>query len=117
MRLPIPTMMCNQTVEFTKFYQAETDMYGQPKQDVPVTISKCVVQLATQYTGSNDNRQLIANGTVFFYADITSPMPILSKDNLGSKIEFEGNEYTVQTINELKQPLSDDLFGYKLEVL
>lgn len=52
-----------------------------------------------------------------FYADITSPMPILSKDNLGSKIEFEGNEYTVQAINELKQPLSDDLFGYKLEVL
>lgn len=117
MRLPIPTMMCNQTVEFTKFYQTETDMYGQPRQDKPITISKCVVQLATQYTGSNDNRQLIANGTVFFYTDITSPMPILSKDNLGSKIEFEGNEYTVQAINELKQPLSDDLFGYKLEVL
>lgn len=117
MRLPVPITLCNQSVILTKSYQSETDMYGQAKQDTPVTISKCVVQLATQYTGSNDNRQLIANGTVFFYADITSPMPILNKDNLGSKIEFEGNEYTVQTINELKQPFSDDLFGYKLEVL
>ena len=117
MRLPVPTDLCNQSVILTKNYQTETDMWGNPKQDEPITISKCVFHLATKYTGANDNRQLIANGTVFFYADITSPMPEFNKDNLGSKIEFEGNTYTVQTITESKQPLSDDLFAYKLEVL
>lgn len=117
MRLPVPTMLCNQSVILTKSYQSETDMYGQQKKEEPVTVTKCVVHLATRYTGSNDNRQLVANGTVFFYADITSPMPELNKDSLGSKIEFEGNTYTVQTITESKQPLSDDLFAYKLEVL
>ncbi|MFT8491564.1 putative minor capsid protein [Oenococcus sicerae] len=117
MRLPVPAMLCNQSVKLTKSYQSETDMYGKPKQDTPITISKCVVHLATKYTGTNDNRQLIANGTVFFYVDITSPMLMLTKDNLGSKIEIEGNTYTIQTITESKQPLSDDLFAYKLEVL
>lgn len=117
MRLPVPVTICNQSVKLMKSYQSETDMYGKPKQDTPVTINKCVVHLATKYTGTNNDRQLVANGTVFLYADVSSPMPSLSKDNLGSKIEFAGNEYTVQTITESKQPLSDEMFAYKIEVL
>lgn len=118
MRLPVPRALCNQSIALSKVYQSQTDnMYHEVKQDDPVMIDNCVVHLATKYTGTNNNRQLVANGTVYFYADITNPMPDLSKDNLGSKIKIEGNEYTIQTITESKQPMSDDLFAYKVEVL
>lgn len=117
MRLPIPESMCNQNVILTKIYQSETDDYNRPKKDKPVTITNCVVQLATQYTGTNENRQLIANGAVYFYAAVSSPFPELTKDNLGSVIEYDGQNYTLKTINEYHEPLSNELYGYKLEVL
>jgi hypothetical protein len=118
MKLPVPRALCNQSVILIKAYQSQTDnMYHEVKLDAPVTINNCVVHLATKYTGTNNDRQLVANGTVFLYADVSSPMPSLSKDNLGSKIEFAGNEYTIQTITESKQPLSDEMFAYKIEVL
>lgn len=118
MKLPVPRALCNQSVILIKAYQSQMDnMYHEPKQDDPVTIDHCIVHLATKYTGTNSNRQLVANGTVFFYANITSPMPVLSKDNLGSKIQINENEYTITAITESKQPMSNELFAYKIEVL
>ena len=117
MRLPIPKMMCNQSAILTKVYQSETDDYNRPKKDEPVIITNCIVQLATQYTGANENRQLVANGAVYFYADVSSPFPELTKDNLGSIIEYDGQKYTLKMINEYHEPLSNELYGYKLEVL
>lgn len=117
MRLSIPEMVCNQSVILTKIYQSETDDYNRPKKDKPVTITNCIMQLATQYTGTNENRQLVANGAVYFYATVSSPFPKLTKDNLGSIIEYDGQNYTLKTINEYHEPLSNELFGYKLEVL
>lgn len=118
MKLPVPRALCNQSVILIKAYQSQTDnMYHEVKLDAPVTINNCVVHLATKYTGTNNDRQLVANGTVFFYADITSPMPVLSKDNLGSKIQINENEYTITAITESKQPMSNELFAYKIEVL
>lgn len=117
MRLPIPELMCNQSVSLIKIYQSETDDYNRSKKDKPVTITNCIVQLATQYTGTNENRQLIANGAVYFYVAVSSPFPELTKDNLGSVIEYDDQSYTLKTINEYHEPLSNELFGYKLEVL
>lgn len=117
MRLPIPDFTCNQSVILTKIYQSETDDYNRPKKDKPVTINNCIVQLATQYTGTNENRQLVANGGVYLYASISQPFPSLSKDNLGSIVEYEEQNYTLKTINEYHEPLSNELYGYKLEVL
>lgn len=118
MKLPVPRALCNQSVILIKAYQSQMDnMYHEVKLDAPVTINNCVVHLATKYTGTNNDRQLVANGTVFFYADITLPMPVLSKDNLGSKLRIDENEYTITTITESKQPLSDEIFAYKIEVL
>lgn len=117
MRLPVPTFACNQTISFTKTYQGKTDMWGKQAQDAPVTIQNCVVQMATEYSGTNSNRTLLANGVVFLYADISTPFPSLDQSNLQSKIDYEGKTYTVNTIDELKQPMSDDLFAYKLGVL
>lgn len=117
MRLPVPRFACNQSINFTKVYQGQTDMWGNQKQDDPVTIQNCVVQMQTEYSGTNSNRTLLANGVVFLYADVSTPFPTLTKDNLQSKIDYEGKTYTVNTIDELKQPMSDELFAYKLEVL
>lgn len=117
MRLPVPTQLCNQSVILTKYHQDKMDRYHKVQRDDPVQIDNCLVHLATQYSGTNENRQLLANGVVYFYADCTMPFPDLNKNNLGSKITFEGVEYTVQTISEAKQPQSDEMFSYRLEML
>lgn len=117
MRLPVPTFACNQEIVLTKCYQDKTDRYGQPTSDEPVKISNCVVQLSPQYTGNNGNRQLTANGAVFLYAQVSAPFPSLTKNNLQSEIQFEGQTYHVTEIGVYKEPLSDDIFSYKLGVL
>jgi hypothetical protein len=117
MRLPVPAFACNQTISFTKVYQSQTDMYGKPLEDEPITINNCIAQLETQYSGTNSNRQLLANGVVFLYAEVSTPFPTLTKDNLQSKITYESNEYTVNTIDEYQQPDGSGLFGYRLGVL
>jgi hypothetical protein len=117
MRLPVPSELCNQSVVLVKYHQDEIDRYHNVKKDNPIQIDNCLVHLATQYTGTNENRQLVANGVVYFYADCTNPFPELSKNNLGSKVTFEGVEYTVKTISQAKQPQSNDMFSYRLEVL
>lgn len=115
----IPKWLANQQVIFKLVNQKDVDpRHGTPIQHDPVTINHCVMQLGTVYSGTNNNRQIVANGLLIFYAGITDPMPDIDvKNSLQSKVTYEGTEYTVTNITELKQPNLDQLWGYELEVL
>ncbi|AVK62460.1 capsid protein [Lactobacillus sp. CBA3605] len=112
-----PKRMCQQTVTLTLTDLSETDDWGNPLPGETFTIEHCVVQPQTIYAGSNNNRTIVANAVVFLYAGVSAPLPTITKQNAGSKLLFEGNEYTVKTIIDNRDPYSDARYSYELEVL
>lgn len=115
MRLPVNKLLVGDSVTFTAL-GGKTNDYGDPEYGEPVTINNCRLQLQTVYTGTNDQRQLIANAVIFLYADLTKPWQTFSKDSLGSVFTYRGVDYTLVSITELMQPGTNDLYGYELQV-
>ena len=109
--------MCNQSVILKLNASGETDEWGNSVAPEPSTINNCVVQAGTVYSGSNNNREIVANATVFFYADITTPLPTLTKNDVGSILVYKGVDYAIAQINENLDPFSNELWSYVLEVL
>lgn len=117
MMMKPPKRMCQQAIALTLTDPTKTDDWGQPLAGEPVTIEHCVVQPQTIYSGSNNDRTIVANAVVFLYAGISSPLPTITKNNVGSKLVFESEEYTVQKIIDNREPFSNALHSYELEVL
>lgn len=111
-----PKQFANQTITLQRA-TGKTDDYNKPILEPAVTINNCVVQPQSVYTGTNNNRQLVANAVVFIYAGVSSPMPKLTKDNYQSVVTFEGHDYTVQEIDDNRDPTSNETWSYELEVL
>lgn len=111
-----PKAMANQSIVFRRYAGME-GLYDKPTYDKPITIEHCVFQPQTVYSGTNNDRKVVANAVVFLYAGVSSPMPELDKTNYGSKVEFEGQEYIVQTVVDNRDPFSNAVWSYELEVL
>lgn len=112
-----PKRMCQQTITLTLTDPTKTDEWGQPLAGKPVTIEHCVMQPQTIYSGSNNDRTIVANAVVFLYSGISSPLPVITKDNVGSTVSFEGQDYTVVQIVDNRDPFGNDVYSYELEVL
>ena len=115
--LTIPKTMANQTVILKKYLGEDDGFYPEPGYATPVQIDRVVFQPETIYQGTNNDRQIVASAVVFLYANVSSPMPKLTQDNLQSIITFEGHEYTLERLIDNRQPFSNELFSYELEVL
>nr|WP_246013796.1 putative minor capsid protein [Companilactobacillus suantsaicola] len=115
-KLPtIPKEMANQSVVL-KLKTGEVNNWGKEEYE-KISIEHCVVQPQTIYSGSNNNRQIVANAIVFFYAKITSPMPVLNPKHVGSTLNFEGKDYSITQITDNRDPYSNEVWSYELEVL
>lgn len=114
--MTIPKSMANQSVTL-KLKTKELDDWGKIKYSEPMDIESCVVQPQTIYSGDSNNRKIVANAIVFFYAQITTPMPKLDRDSVGSKLIFEGKEYTINNIVDNRDPFGNDVWSYELEIL
>ena len=60
---------------------------------------------------------MVANAVLYLYTGLSNPMPKLTKDNYESQIIFEGQTYTVKSIIDNRDPFSNDLWSYEIEVL
>lgn len=111
----IPKKWANQQIIY-KDPTGEKDKYG--KQTVTETIiNNCVAQLETIYSGTNNDRQVVANAVVFLYASVANPFLKFDKNSQGNKIVFEGVEYTIKRVVDNRDPLSNEVWSYELEVL
>lgn len=116
MKLPtIPKSMANQSVDL-HLRTGELDDWGKSKTE-DISVEHCVVQPQTIYSGSNNNRTIVANAVVFFYSGITKPLPILNRKHVGSELTFEGQNYVIQKIVDNRDPFSNEVWSYELEVL
>ena len=80
-------------------------------------LENVLVQPQTIYSGDSNNRKITANAIVFLFAKISDPLPKLDRDSVGSKLIFEGKEYTITNIVDNREPYSNDVYSYELEVL
>lgn len=107
--------MANQSVAL-HLKTGETDDWGKPATN-DLNIDHAVVQPQTIYSGDNNSRQIVANAIVYFYANVTDPMPVLNREHVGSTITFENHEYTITQIVDNRDPYSNAAWSYEVEVL
>lgn len=118
MTLRPPKQFCNQTIIFKrKLKPSDDDIYSHDRFDDPITINNCVVHLRTTYSGTNSDRQITSNGTIVMFPGITAPFLSFTKNDLGSIIEYENIQYKLTNINEDKDPLSNQMYQWKLTIL
>lgn len=61
----------------------------------PITLDNVRVDLTKQYTGVGNNREIVANATVFLFARFTGNYFVPDDDWLKSKVVYNGREYLV----------------------
>lgn len=113
--LRIPKRLCNQSITL-KVPNGKEDDYGKPTV-VEQKIQHCLVQPQTIYSGSNNDRTVTANAIVFLFAQVTEPMPVITPDSVGWHLDFEGRDYTITNVVDNREPYSNDVYSYELEVL
>ncbi len=111
----IPKECCNQSIVL-RLIQGK-DKWQKPIFSDPITIKNMIFQPQTVYSGTNNNRQVVANAIAFLFGGVSDPMPTISKNNVGSEIDFEGETYTITTIVDNRNPFSNEVYSYELEVL
>ena len=111
----MPKQYCNQSI--TLRLLEGKDKWQKPIFSEPIIIKHMIFQPQTVYSGSNNNRQVVANAIAFLFGGVSDPMPVITKKHVGSEIDFEGETYTITTIIDNRNPYSNEVYSYELEVL
>ena len=93
------------------------DPYDDDYEEIRTDINNVRFDLRTVYSGSNNDRQIVANATVIFMPPYTDPWIELDDSYIGSKISFNDKKYTITTINRDIEPFSRKVYQYKLGVI
>ena len=111
----MPKQYCNQSITLRLI--DGHDKWQKPTFSEPITITHMIFQPQTVYSGSNNNRQVVANAVAFLFGGVSDTMPVINKNHVGSEIDFEGETYTITTIVDNRNPYSNEVYSYELEVL
>lgn len=111
----IPKCLCNQSIVL-HVANGEEDDYGKQK-TIDMPINNVLVQPQTIYSGSNNSRTITANAIVFLFAQISDPLPQITPDWIGDHLTFENRDYTITNIVDNREPYSNKVYSYELEVL
>lgn len=111
----MPKELCNQSIILRPL--EGQDKWQKPVFSEPITINHMIFQPQTVYSGGNNNRQVVANAIAFLFGGVSDPMPTITKKHVGSEIDFEGETYTITTIVDNRNPYSNEVYSYELEVL
>ena len=99
------------------FYYSEytgTDKWTQPIFNVPVEINNCRIDAETVFSYGAGGKTLLYNGLIICYAGITTPLPDF-KDQ--SKIVYDNKEHTITRVIPVKEPYSNSIYSYEIEVV
>lgn len=110
----VPKSWCNQSIQLI-LETNKRDEYGDPQLAAPQTINNVIAQMEDIFSGTNDNRMLVASGTFFIYHDISTPFPTLDTTMHG-QIIYENKTYAISSISVNKAPTSNCIWSYEIEV-
>ena len=111
----IPKRLCNQSITLL-VPTIKMDKFRKPVTEA-TTIDHVIVQPQTIYSGSNNDRTVTGNAIVFLFAEISEPMPKLTPDCVGWHLTFEGRDYAITNFVDNREPYSDEVYSYELEVI
>lgn len=113
-----PLFRCNQTVTvYRKKKGSNSHYHSVSYEDTGTVVNHAVVALRSQLQATEGGNKVVASGIVKFIQDRATPFLTFSKEDIGAKIEYNGIAYTIQTINEDRDPHSNELYQYKLLIL
>lgn len=105
------------SITLIKQIPKQDDPYNDDYEEIRADINNVRFDLRTVYSGSNNDRQIVANATVIFMPPYTDPWIELDDSYIGSKIIFNDKEYTITTVNRDMEPFSRKVYQYKLGVI
>ena len=111
----MPKKLCNQSITLKLI--TGHDKWQKPIFSDPIDIHYMIFQPQTVYSGTNNNREVVANAIAFLFGGVSDPMPKITKNHVGSIVIFEDEEYTIQKIVDNRNPYSNEIYSYELEVL
>ena len=112
-----PKSMFPNSITLIKQIPKQDDPYNDDYEEIRTEINGVRFDLRTIYSGSNNDRQIVANATVIFMPPYSTPWIELNDSYVGSKISFNDKEYTITTINRDIEPFSRKVYQYKLGVI
>lgn len=112
-----PKSMFQDTIVLQHTEVDENKPYGEDSKVTSATINNVRFSLRTVYSGSNNNREVIANATIVVMSTYSEPFYEFTEQNQGDKVIFNGHEYTITTINRDIEPFSKEVYQYKLGVI
>ena len=95
----------------------ENNPYGEPETVSKTEIKNVRFSLRTVYSGTNNDRQVVANATIVVMSTYSEPFYEFTEQNQGDKIVFNGHDYTIKTINRDIEPFSNEVYQYRLWVI
>ena len=105
------------SITLIKQIPKQDDPYNDDYEEIRTEINGVRFDLRTIYSGSNNDRQIVANATVIFMPPYSTPWIELNDSYVGSKISFNDKEYTITTVNRDMEPFSRKVYQYKLGVI
>ena len=105
------------SITLIKLIPKQDDPYNDDYEEIRTEINGVRFDLRTIYSGSNNDRQIVANATVIFMPPYSTPWIELNDSYVGSKIIFNDKEYTITTVNRDMEPFSGEIYQYKVGVI
>lgn len=94
-----------------------TDDWGNATLGDPLTFSHVRIDRTTVYSGTNNDRQIVANATVFIYADYSEHDLSAWDDWLKGQAEFDDHVHAIVAVNKLAAVGTSKIWALELGVL
>ena len=117
-----PKSMFPNSITLIKLIPKQDDLYNDDYEEIRTVINNVRFDLRTIYSGSNNDRQIVANATVIFMSPYSTPWIELDDSYVGSKIIFNDKRYTdkrytITTVNRDMEPFNGNIYQYKVGVI
>lgn len=112
-----PKVMFQDTITLKHLEVDKSDPYGESETVTQTEIKNVRFSLRTVYSGTNNDRQVVANATIVVMSTYSEPFYEFTEQNQGDKVSFNGHDYTITTINRDIEPFSNEVYQYRLWVI
>lgn len=96
-----------------KEYLGEGD-WNKPVYKEPILIEYCRIDRGSQYTFSSSGKQLLYNGLIFCYHELTTPLPEFKEQSV---VIYDDKEHVITKVDTVIEAYSNDVYSYEIEVV